>query len=142
MTSCGVLFAVGGGVLVRAFTDDPVVASIARRLLLIAAAFQVLDAVSIVLRGALRGARDVRVPPLIGVVVVWTCVPTAALLLGRIAGWGAAGGWCGFVAETTIGAILYAIRWRRGSWRRAYAPAGREPIAFGVGSELALRGES
>ncbi len=142
MTSCGVLFALGGGVLVRAFTDDPVVASIARRLLLIAAAFQVLDAVGIVLRGALRGARDVRVPPLIGVAVVWTCVPTAALLLGRIAGWGAAGGWCGFIAETTLGAILYAIRWRRGSWRRAYAPAGRDPIAFGVSSELALHGES
>ena len=84
-------------------------------------AFQVLDAVSIVLRGALRGARDVRVPALIGVAVVWTCVPTAALLLGRVAGWGAAGGWCGFLAETTLGAVLFGARWRRGSWRRAYA---------------------
>ncbi len=142
MTSCGILFALGGGLLVRAFTDDAVVASVARRLLLIAAAFQVLDAVGIVLRGALRGARDVRVPALIGVAVVWTCVPTAALLLGRYAGWGAAGGWCGFLAETTIGATLYAVRWRRGSWRRAFAAEDRDHRAFGVGSELVLRGES
>ncbi len=142
MTSCGVLFGLGGGVLVRAFTDDPVVAAVARRLLLIAAGFQVLDAVSIVLRGALRGARDVRVPALIGVAVVWTCVPTAALLLGRVAGWGAAGGWCGFIAETTLGAVLFGARWRHGSWRRAYAPRERDQRAFGVGAELALRGES
>ncbi len=142
MTSCGVLFGLGGGVLVRAFTDDPVVAAVARRLLLIAAGFQVLDAVSIVLRGALRGARDVRVPALIGVAVVWTCVPTAALLLGRVAGWGAAGGWCGFIAETTLGAVLFGARWRHGSWRRSYAPRERDQRAFGVGAELVLRGES
>jgi MATE family multidrug resistance protein len=142
MTTCGILFALGGGILVRAFTDDAMVASVARRLLLIAAAFQVLDAVGIVLRGALRGARDVRVPALIGVAVVWTCVPTAALLLGRFAGWGAAGGWCGFLAETTIGATLYAARWRRGSWRRAFAADDRDHVAFGVRSELVLRGES
>lgn len=97
---------------------------------------------SIVLRGALRGARDVRVPALLGVLIVWTCVPTAALLLGRMAGWGAAGGWCGFVVETTLGAICFGARWRRGSWRRAYAEPVRAPLEFGVGSGLALRGES
>ncbi len=142
MTTCGVVFALFGGALVRAFTNDEAVAGVARRLLLIAAAFQVLDAVSIVLRGALRGARDVRVPGLIGVAVVWACVPTAALVLGRLAGWGAAGGWCGFVAETTVGAALFAARWRRGPWRRAYADARGDQPAFGVGSELALPGES
>jgi MATE family multidrug resistance protein len=143
MASCGVLFALGGGIIVRAFTNDPLVAAVARRLLLIAAAFQVLDAVGIVLRGALRGARDVRVPAIIGVAVVWTCVPTAALLLGRIAGWGAAGGWCGFVVETTLGAVLFGARWRHGSWRQAYQPRQRDQVPFGAGgTELALRGES
>jgi MATE family multidrug resistance protein len=92
-------------------------------LLWIAAAFQVLDAANMVLRGALRGAKDVRVPALIGIGVVWTCVPTAALLLGRIAGWGSAGGWCGFLGETTLGAALFALRWQRGAWRRAYEAA-------------------
>jgi Na+-driven multidrug efflux pump len=48
-------------------------------------------------------------------------MPTAALLLGRVAGWGSAGGWCGFVLETTLGATLFAVRWRRGSWRKGYA---------------------
>jgi MATE family, multidrug efflux pump len=121
MAACGVVFAAAGDVIVRAFTGDEGVAQVARVLLRIAAAFQVVDAISIVLRGALRGAKDVRVPAIIGVAVVWTCVPTAAILLGRVMGLGAAGGWCGFLGETTLGAVFFALRWRRGAWRRRYA---------------------
>jgi MATE family multidrug resistance protein len=121
MAFCGIVFAVAGGLIVRAFTDEPDVARVARMLLGIAAGFQVLDATSIVLRGALRGARDVRVPAVIGITVIWTCVPTAAFLLGRLAGWGSIGGWCGFVAETALGALFFGLRWRKGNWRRQYA---------------------
>jgi MATE family multidrug resistance protein len=129
MAACGAVFAVAGGLIVRLFTDDPAVARVARLLLLIAAAFQVVDAMSIVLRGALRGAKDVRVPAIIGVAVVWTCVPTAALLLGRMAGWGSAGGWLGFLGETTLGAVLFLRRWKRGAWRVAYGDGTRAPQA-------------
>jgi multidrug resistance protein, MATE family len=121
MAACGVLFAVAGGPIARAFSHDPTVARIARTLLAIAAAFQVLDAVSIVLRGALRGAKDVRVPAFIGISVIWTCVPTAAVVLGRFAGWGAAGGWVGFVAETSLASLFLGWRWRHGTWRQEYA---------------------
>ncbi len=120
MAGCGVVFALAAGAIARAFTDDPEVARVARTLLWLAAAFQLLDAVNIVLRGALRGAKDVRVPMLLGIGVVWSCVPMAALLLGRLAGWGAFGGWCGFLLETTLGATLFARRWRTGAWRQTY----------------------
>jgi MATE family multidrug resistance protein len=120
MASWGVVFAVAGGWIVRLFTDDSAVAHVARSLLWIAAAFQVLDAANMVLRSALRGAKDVRVPALIGVAVVWTCIPTAGFLLGRLAGLGSVGGWLGFVAETTVGAVLMARRWKRGAWRLTY----------------------
>ena len=123
MALCGVLFALGGGALARLFSDDPTVAVLARRLLLVAAVFQVLDAVNIVLRGALRGAKDVRAVAMLGIFVVWSCVPTAAYVLGKLAGLGALGGWLGFVAETTLGAALFWRRWKRGGWRLAYAGA-------------------
>jgi MATE family multidrug resistance protein len=126
MAACGVVFAFGGSAIARAFTGDPAVAGVTRTLLWIAAAFQVLDAANLVLRGALRGARDVRVPAIIGVGVVWTCVPTAALLLGRLAGWGSVGGWCGFLGETTFGATLFAWRWYRGAWRRGLYVTARD----------------
>ena len=129
MASCGVVFALASGPIASAFTNDGVVARIAQRLLWIAAAFQVLDAVAIVLRGALRGAKDVRIPAVIGVTVIWTCVPTAAFVLGRGLGWGAAGGWFGFLGETTIGAALFAWRWRRGAWRRTYGDVATAPRA-------------
>jgi MATE family multidrug resistance protein len=120
MALCGVVFAVAGGAIVRLFSSDAAVVRVATTLMWIAAAFQVLDATSIVLRGALRGAKDVRVPAVIGVAVIWTCVPTAAFLLGRVAGLGSVGGWLGFLAETTIGSVLFVRRWRRGAWRAAY----------------------
>jgi MATE family multidrug resistance protein len=129
MAGWGVVFAVGGGAIARAFTQDDAVVHVARVLLMIAAAFQVLDAVAIVLRGALRGAKDVRVPAVIGIAVIWTCVPTAAIVLGRLAGWGSAGGWVGFLAETSLGAILFAWRWRRGAWRNAYLAEARRDSA-------------
>jgi MATE family multidrug resistance protein len=121
MACCGVVFASGSHAIVRAFTPEAGVARVASMLLYIASCFQVFDATAIVLRGALRGAKDVRVPAMIGVAVAWTCVPTAALVLGRILGWGSIGAWLGFLAETIVGAGLYAQRWRRGPWRRAYA---------------------
>jgi MATE family multidrug resistance protein len=117
MAACGVVFAIAGGVIARAFTEDAAVAQTAQRLLWVAAVFQVLDAVNIVLRGALRGAKDVRFTAILGIAVVWTCVPTAAFFLGKLAGLGALGGWLGFIAETTIGAALFWHRWKRGAWR-------------------------
>lgn len=123
MAACGVVFALAGEHIARGFSDDPSVLAIARRLLLVAAVFQVLDAVNIVLRGSLRGAKDVRAVALIGVVVVWSCIPTSAYVLGKLAGLGAVGGWIGFVAETTLAAALFWRRWTHGSWRARYAPA-------------------
>jgi MATE family, multidrug efflux pump len=120
MAVCGVAFAVLGGAISSAFTSDAAVGAVARRLLLVAALFQVLDAVNVVLRGALRGAKDVRWAAIIGVSIVWTCIPTAALVLGKWCGMGALGGWLGFVAETVFSAALFSLRWKRGGWRNQY----------------------
>ena len=113
MAFCGLFFALGGGLVAEFFSKDPAVVTIARRLLLIAAVFQVLDAVSIVFRGALRAA-------IIGIGVIWLCVPTGAYFLGKLCGLGAVGGWIGFVGETTLGSIFYYFRWTRGAWRKNY----------------------
>jgi MATE family, multidrug efflux pump len=123
MAVCGVVFASFAGDLAHAFTSDEGVATVAKHLLWIAAGFQVLDAWNIVLRGALRGAKDVRVAAVLGVAIVWTCVPTAAFVLGKLLGWGAVGGWCGFIAETAIATAVFSARWRRGGWRKAYEHA-------------------
>ncbi len=131
MTVCGLLLASGGRQLAELFTNDPAIVERAAEALMVAGIFGVLDAINIVLRGALRGARDVRWSAYVGIGVLWTTVPTVTWALGRAAGWGVLGGWCSFVVETAICATIYALRWRYGSWRRAYTQSG-DPSAAGA----------
>jgi MATE family multidrug resistance protein len=124
MSVCGVLFALFGASVAHAFSDDPQVVSVARQLFFAAAIFQTLDAVNIILRGALRGAKDVRWVAVVGTTIVWVTIPGAAFVLGRLLGWGAFGGWVGFIFETSLGAWMMWRRWSRGPWRRDF---GAEP---------------
>ncbi len=117
MTLCGVLFALFGRDIASAFSSDVVVVTIAGRLLLVAAVFQTLDAANMILRGALRGAKDVKWVAVVGTSVAWSCIPGSALLFGRLGGLGALGGWLGFILETTIASALLFRRWKRGPWR-------------------------
>jgi MATE family multidrug resistance protein len=126
MTICGVVFGLFGAQIAGGFSDDSAVIFIARRLFLVAALFQALDAVNMILRGALRGAKDVRWVAVVGTLIVWCAIPGTAFVLGRMLGWGALGGWLGFVLETTLGALVMGYRWRRGAWRAEFAEAPRE----------------
>ena len=123
MTFCGVLFALFGREIASVFSNDTTVVAIAGKLLLVAAVFQTLDAANMILRGALRGAKDVRWVAFIGTTVAWTCIPGSAYLFGRLGGLGALGGWFGFVLETTLGSALLFRRYIRGAWRSAFQPA-------------------
>jgi MATE family multidrug resistance protein len=126
MTACGLVFGLLGGVIAGGFTDDADVIRIARRLLIVAAFFQMIDACNVVLRGSLRGAADVKVTAAIGIASVWLFVPTAAFLLGKLAGWGALGGWIGFFFESLTGAVFFGLRWLKGAWRTPYAAPRRD----------------
>lgn len=125
MTGCGVLFGLFGANIAGAFSDDVEVIAIARRLFLVAAVFQTLDAVNMILRGALRGAKDVRWVAMVGTTIVWCAIPGTAFFLGRMMGWGAVGGWIGFVLETALGSLVMGYRWSRGSWRDEFIASPR-----------------
>jgi MATE family multidrug resistance protein len=122
MATCGLFFWLGGGPVAEFFTMDPEVVAVARRLLLLAALFQVLEAVYSMYRAALRSAKDVRMGMVIGIVVMWVFVPTSAYFLGKQMGLGAVGGWLGFIGETLVGSLLLWRRWYHGAWRKDYAP--------------------
>lgn len=125
MSICGVLFGIFGAAIAGGFSDDVEVIFIARRLFLVAAVFQTLDAVNMIYRGALRGAKDVRWVAVVGTMVVWFAIPGTAFVLGRMLGWGAFGGWIGFVIETAVGSLVMGYRWSRGSWREEFAKEAR-----------------
>jgi MATE family multidrug resistance protein len=125
MTLCGLGFLFAGGALARVFSADPRVIAVATKLLMVAALFQTLDAANMVLRGLLRGAKDVRFVALCGTTIAWLAIPGAAYLLGKKLGMGAVGGWWGFVLETALCAALFSYRWARGPWREAYRSSHR-----------------
>jgi MATE family multidrug resistance protein len=118
MVTCGICFIALREPLAHFFSADARVAGRVQQVLWIAGIFQVLDACNLVMRGALRGARDVRAAALIGTCVLWACVPTVTYWVGYRAQHGALGAWFSFLVATAVCAAVYAYRWYYGPWRR------------------------
>jgi MATE family multidrug resistance protein len=117
--ACTVIFAVFAAQIVAGFTSDPALARVAIHLLWVAAVFQVFDGANVVARGVLRGAGDVRVPAIVGVISSWVATPPLTLLLGYGLGQGALGGWLGITVEILLASAILWWRLERGLWHGA-----------------------
>jgi multidrug resistance protein, MATE family len=135
MACWAVLFVVAGAWLVGLFVtsgdpDADAVIALGATLLLIAAGYQLFDALNLGCVGCLRGAGDVLVPTLALIVLAWLVfVPLAhALIFEPGQGWvdflpqyglGAKGGWiAAFVHISLLGSFLL-WRWRSNRWQAA-----------------------
>lgn len=126
--ACSFAFAFAGAALVAPFTTEEATRTVAVRLLIVAAVFQVFDAANIVARGALRGTGDVRAAAIIGIGTAWLMTPPLTWFLGLHLGLGALGGWIGLCLEIILGAVLLWMRMRSGIWRR-YAAESRARLS-------------
>lgn len=110
--SAAATFTLGGPALIGAFLDPSAEAyAHAATLLPLAAAFQVFDAVQVVLFGGLRGAGDTRTPMLANLVGYWLIgLPLGVTLAQR--GLGPPGVWLGFDVALAIVAALLSLRLR------------------------------
>jgi MATE family multidrug resistance protein len=117
--TCTLILAFAAPLIVSGFTGDPALARVAVHLLWIAAVFQMFDGANVVARGVLRGAGDVRVPAVVGVVTSWAATPPLTLVLGYGLGLGALGGWLGLTAEIVAASAILWWRLERESWRSA-----------------------
>ena len=115
------IFWFGAPMIVAGFTPNAALATVAVRLLRVAAVFQLFDGANIVGRSILRGVGDVRFAAVVGVVTAWLMTPPLTWLLGWHAGLGAFGGWVGLCGETIIGAFIIWHRLVRGGWRKIAA---------------------
>jgi multidrug resistance protein, MATE family len=113
----GLVFLFFGGEISRFFnpTQGEVVA-IATRLFVLAAAFQLFDALGMVSGGILRGAGDTRFPMMIGVLTSWLVFLPLIWILGIALHLGVFGAWTGaMIYIIVLGAILFA-KVRLGHW--------------------------
>ncbi len=113
MGAFGVVFALGGGLVARGFTPEAEVVSLAGRLLLVAAFFQVLDGGQVIGAGALRGLGDVKVPTAITFVAYWVVALPGGYALAFHTPLGPVGVWVGLAAGLGFAAACLGWRFHR-----------------------------
>ena len=86
-------------------------------LLLVAAAFQIFDALGIVSDGALRGAGDTLWPFVVRFFLAWGIQVPLAYTLGITLGGGLTGAWIGSMVYIAILSSILVGRFRSGRWK-------------------------
>jgi MATE family multidrug resistance protein len=110
MTCFAVLFVMAGEPLARIFTASPGVIALTAKLLILAAIFQLADAIQIAAICALRGLTDVRVPALIAILAYWIVAVPMGSILAFPMGMGAVGIWVGLTTGLIVAAV--GLLWR------------------------------
>ena len=92
------------------FNDNYEVVTIAAKLLLAAAIFQISDSIQVMVLGALRGLQDVKIPTVITFFAYWVIGFPISYYLGKEDAYGSFGIWLGLLAGLTSAAILLYAR--------------------------------
>jgi multidrug resistance protein, MATE family len=90
--------------------DNTEVVTIAAKLLLVAAVFQISDGIQVVVLGALRGLQDVKIPMYITFVAYWVIGFPISYYLGEYTELKAVGVWIGLLAGLSAAALFLYIR--------------------------------
>ncbi|MCA9563072.1 MAG: MATE family efflux transporter [Myxococcales bacterium] len=111
MGAFGIMFFFGGGYLVGLFDSSDEVVMIGGPLMIIAAAFQIFDAVAMVKVGALNGAGDTLYVSVVSTVLAWAVLVPAGYFLCVRTEWGAPGAWLAVTVQIVVTAYLFINRW-------------------------------
>ena len=102
--------------LLSLVTDDPNVIKLGRKILFLAAIFQVSDGCGICSSGALKGAGDTLFTMLVGISYGWLFfLPLSYWLAGRH---GLSGAWTGATVYIILLGITYFLRFRSSRWEK------------------------
>jgi MATE family multidrug resistance protein len=92
------------------YADNREVISIASKLLIAAAFFQISDSIQVVILGALRGLQDDKIPTILTFISYWVVGFPVSYFLGKEEMYGSFGIWLGLLAGLTTASILLFIR--------------------------------
>ncbi|WP_074408751.1 MULTISPECIES: MATE family efflux transporter [Aquimarina] len=90
--------------------DNTEVITIAAKLLVIAALFQISDGIQVTVLGALRGLQDVKIPTLITFIAYWVVGFPISYYLGLYTEYKSSGIWIGLLAGLSVSALLLYLR--------------------------------
>ncbi len=114
-----------GKPLMAVFTDDPAVAAIGARYLLIVGLFYWLFAVMFINNGVVRGAGDVMIPMINTLLALWVARLPLAWFLSSFMG--SDGIWWAIPAGWAVGAVFSTVYYLGGRWKRM-AIVKRPPV--------------
>jgi MATE family multidrug resistance protein len=113
MTLCGIAYVIFRKEIPLIFTEVPQVNALASKLLIIAALFQIFDAVQLSSLACLRAMADVKIPLLLSVISYYlVCLPLG-YLCGTVLGYGATGVWVGLLLGLVFAASLFLLRFNK-----------------------------
>jgi multidrug resistance protein, MATE family len=122
MVSWGVVFIAIPALLLAPFEADPAVVTVAQNLLMVAAIFQLFDAVVMATTGGLNGAGDTRWVMIASLACAWLIKVPAGYFGAFILELGAVGAWMGFTLELLVLSALCAHRIRGSRWLKSAEP--------------------
>jgi multidrug resistance protein, MATE family len=131
MTVMGILFVTIPQPFIAVFKAAPEVAEIAVGLMIVAAAFQLADALVMVGIGSLTGAGDTRFVMVLTVAGGWLVMLPVAWLFVFALDLGAVGAWLGLVFEISVLAVIATWRVRGSAWLE-HGVAGAEQKVEGA----------
>ena len=95
---------------VNNYLDNQEVVSIASKLLLVAALFQISDSAQVIFLGALRGLQDVKIPTLLTFIAYWMIGFPTSYFLGKETAYGSTGIWIGLLVGLASASIFLYLR--------------------------------
>lgn len=117
MCVMGIGFYLGRHFLVSIYTSDPNVMQLGEMCMVFIALAQPLQAISIVLASALRGAGDTRATLVFTFIGIWIVRVAFGYLMGIVFGLGLFGVWLGWIADFITRASLITWRFRGAHWK-------------------------
>ena len=107
------LYAFGGEMLAKIFSNDEEVVAIAAKLFIAVALFEIFDGIQVTALGSLRGLTDVKRPMLYAFICYILVEIPVGYMLGFKLGLGAPGIIGGFMAGVILAMILFLIRFKK-----------------------------
>lgn len=112
------IFALSSGVLMRLFTDDPVMISLVGKLLIVDIVLEVGRVSNLVFGNALKTSGDSIFPTVIAAIFMYLCAVGGTYFFGIHLGLLVVGAYIGLAMDECVRAICMFLRWNTGKWRQ------------------------
>ncbi len=103
--------------LIGIFTSNKEILQLGKLVLFIDIFLEIGRAFNMVLVRGMQAAGDIKFPISIGILSMWIIATFLSYIFGIGLGWGIAGVWIAMMLDECIRAVIFYIRWKKGTWR-------------------------